>query len=259
MHVLGLAILIIGGSALFAVAGTAVIHRFMRSRISKSHNEVMIAVFGAAGVTYAVLLGFLVVAVWQAYDGAHRNVADEAASLVPLYRLTYGMEAKEGAVLRKLVREYADAVIHDEWPTLASGGRGSDRARKAIGSIDRAFAQMDRGAKAADAVVDAEFLHTKSIVISDRNQRLLSATDSIPWVMWLGAIGGGVIVVLMSWFLFMESLWPHALMAGLNAALIGLLLFIMTTLSTPFSGPLGLGPEHFEQAVSVLDADDRGY
>lgn len=48
----------------------------------------MIALYGGASVTYAVLLGFMVVVVWQAHDSAHRNLAEEASSLVSLYRLT---------------------------------------------------------------------------------------------------------------------------------------------------------------------------
>jgi hypothetical protein len=107
--------------------------------------------------------------------------------------------------------------------------------------------------------VDAQFLVTKSTIVADRNRRLLEASDTIPWVMWLGAIGGGAIVMTMSFFIYMERAWPHMLMASLAASLIGLLLFIMIVLSRPFTGPLALGPEHFEQALAVMDDVDRGY
>src|SRR3954451_172820 len=117
---IALAVLIIGGAVAFCALGVLAGRRLVRKNVAAYHNEVVISLFAAAGVVFAVLLGFLVVVVWQAYDGAHRNLADEAASLVPLYRLTYGMEATEGAEMRGLIRRYADAVIHDEWPTLGS-------------------------------------------------------------------------------------------------------------------------------------------
>lgn len=233
--------------------------RLIRAHVAAFHNEVMISLFAAAGVVYAVLLGFLVVVVWEAYDGAHRNLADEAATLVPLYRLTYGMQAKEGTEMRKLIRGYAEAVIQDEWPTLGTSRAGSMKARRAIGDIDRVFARVDPATKAADAQVDSEFLSTKSKVVADRNERLLEANDTIPWVMWLGAVGGGAIVMLMSFFIYMERAWPHLLMASLMGSLIGLLLSIMAMLANPFTGPLALSAEHFQSALSVMDDADRGY
>ncbi len=64
----------------------------------------MVSLFAAASVIYAMLLGFLAIVVWEAYDNVHRNIADEAATLVSSYRPTYGMEAKKGADMSALVR-----------------------------------------------------------------------------------------------------------------------------------------------------------
>jgi lysylphosphatidylglycerol synthetase-like protein (DUF2156 family) len=253
-----LAFLFIGGAVAFCALGVLAGRRLIRTNVAAYHNEVVISLFAAAGVVFAVLLGFLVVVVWQAYDGAHRNLADEAATLVPLYRLTYGMEAQEGAEMRVLIRRYANAVIHDEWPTLGTAEAGSYAARKAIGDLDRVFARIDRKVKDADQQVDTEFLRTKSQVVADRNERLLQANDKVPWILWLGAIGGAAIVMVMSFFVYMERAWPHVLMASLMGGLIGLLLFMMAMLSRPFSGPMALGPEHFEYALQVMDHDDHG-
>jgi uncharacterized membrane protein YdcZ (DUF606 family) len=257
---IGLAVLIVFLAVAFASGGVLLGHRIIGSSVAAFHNEVVISLFATASVVYAVLLGFLVVVVWEAYDGAHRNVAQEAASLVPLYRLTYGMQGPHGVESRKDIRAYTEAVIHDEWPTLGQGGlAGSMRARSAIGQLDRQFSRLTPGQKAADAEVDSEFLRTKSTIVADRNERLLEASDSIPWVMWLGAVGGGALVMVMSFFIYMERAWPHVLMASMVASLIGLLLFIMVVLSRPFGGPLALGPEHFQTALGVMDDVDRGF
>ncbi|HEX3652847.1 MAG TPA: hypothetical protein VHU18_08490 [Rhizomicrobium sp.] len=259
MSAAGLAILIVVISVGFAAGGVLLGRRVLHRHVAAFHNEVVISLFATASVVYAVLLGFLVVVVWEGYDNAHRNVAEEAASLVPLYRLTYGMQGPHGIESRRLIREYADAVIKDEWPTMGESNAGSMRARHDIGELDRQFSRLTPVQKAADSEVDAQFLATKSTIIADRNRRLLEAGDSIPWVMWLGAIGGGLVVMTMSFFIYMEQAWPHVLMASLAASLIGLLLFIMVVLSRPFSGPLALGPDHFQQALAVMDDADRGY
>lgn len=204
------------------------------------------------------MLGFLVVVVWESYNSAHRNLAEEAASLVSLYRLTYGVDMQEGAKMRALVRDYAHAVITDEWQTFGRDELGSNKTRKSMGDIDRLFAAMDPATKAANAEVNAEIQKTKSVIVSDRNIRLLEAGDSIPWVMWLGAFVGGGIVIVMSSFIDMERAGPHYLMSGMLASLIGLLLFIVVVLSQPFTGALPLSSKHFEQALTVMDDVDRG-
>jgi Protein of unknown function (DUF4239) len=259
MGAAGLAILIVIVAISFASGGVLLGRRVLHRHVAAFHNEVVISLFATASVVYAVLLGFLVVVVWEGYDSAHRNVAEEAASLVPLYRLTYGMQGPHGAESRSLIREYAGAVIKEEWPTMGTTNAGSMRARHDIGELDRQFSRLTPAQKAADAQVDAEFLRTKSLIVADRNRRLLEASDNIPWVMWVGAVGGGLIVMLMSFFIYMEQAWPHVLMASLAASLIGLLLFIMVVLSRPFNGPLALGPEHFQAALAVMDDVDRGF
>jgi hypothetical protein len=258
MDVILLAVLIIGGFVLFAICALAITRALIHNRTATSHNEVMVALFNGASVTYAVLLGFMVVVVWQAYDNAHRVLADEAAGLVTLYRLTYGMDGQEGAKMRKLIRGYTGAVISDEWKTFSHDSLGSDRTRKNLGDIDRLFAKMSAKTKAEDADVDAEVLKTKSDVIADRNIRLFEVGDPIPWIMWLGAFGGAAMVIVMSCFVDMENARPHFLMSGMMSALLGLLLFIAVVLSEPFSGPLPLSPRQFEQALVIMDSVDRG-
>jgi hypothetical protein len=259
MAAIGLALLYVTLSVAFTTGCMLIGRKLVTRHVSSSHNQVMISLFASASVVYAVLLGFLVVVVWESYDSAHRNVALEAANLVPLYRLTDGMEQQNGAALRGLIRAYANAVVTDEWPLLGTARDGSRKARRAIGDMDRHFADLSPATKISDAQVDAEFLRTKSAIVADRNERLLEASSTIPWVMWLGALGGAIITTMMSSFIYMSRVWPHVIMAGLAGALTGLLLFIMTVLSSPFRGPLALGPEYFVSALNVLDDVDRGY
>lgn len=253
-----LCLLIVGGTVAFALGALTVARPFVRGHAGAFHNEVVIALYAGASVMYAVLLGFMVVVVWQAYDTAHRNVGDEAANLVALYRLTYGLEAKEGVQMRSLVRGYTNDVIVDEWPTFGAAVAGSNKARKVLGDIDRLFATMDANTKIADAQVDAEILRTKSTIVSERNIRLIEASDSTPWVIWLGAFGGAAIIVVMSCFIDMERAMPHYLMTGMMSSLIGLLLFIVVTLSQPFTGPIAISAKHFHQALDTMDDADRG-
>ena len=127
------ALLVIGGPAILAALGVIFGRRVMRGRIREGHNEVLIPIFLNAGVLFAVVLGLMVIAVWESYDAAKSTVSHEAATLVTLYRTTYGLPSETGEKLRAMADRYAEAVIKDEWPLLAAKREGSPSARRAMG------------------------------------------------------------------------------------------------------------------------------
>src|ERR1700761_2546654 len=75
------------------------------------HNDVTGWQLGILGTTYAVILGFMLYAVWTDFDTATQNVEMEANSLTNLYRLAEGLPDGSRVELQKLAREYAERVI----------------------------------------------------------------------------------------------------------------------------------------------------
>src|SRR6202789_3520815 len=97
-----MAVLIVGGAVIYALVGVHFGRKFTKLHVAEGHNDVLVPIFLTAGAIYAVLLGFMVVAVWEAYEAAHDNAAEEAAMLVPLYRQTTVMAPEKGSVMREL-------------------------------------------------------------------------------------------------------------------------------------------------------------
>ncbi len=244
------ALLFVGGAILYGAGGVLLGRKFIHPHVAEGHNDVLVPLFLTAGVICAVLRGFMVVAVWESYDAAHSTAAEEAATLVPLYRQTNDMAPVPGAKMRGLIRAYAEAVATDEWPSLQATGHASEKARKVTGDIMRVFGTLSPATKVRE-IIDAQFLSTFSELLVDRNKRLMQATESLSWIMWLGAIGGGVIVVGMSFILYMDTWWPHMIMSGVLTLMIGMLLFITFILAKPFQGALALEPGPFEHSISV--------
>ena len=256
MHIIVLGLGVIGLSAFYAMVGVALVRRVLHGRVREGHNDVLVPLFLTAGTLYAVLLGFLVIAVWENYGEAKGNAAEEASTLATLYRQTNGMPSSEQREMRTSLREYAEAVAGDEWRIQAATGGASPKARKALADMYRSFGSMPRAD--ASASISVEFLQTLRTVASDRNRRTLQASEGLPAVLWFGILLGGAVVVGMSFLLYMDVTWPHVLASGLMAALIGTLLFITVLLNRPFAGPLALSPEAFEHSVSVFAAVDKG-
>jgi hypothetical protein len=241
----------------FSILGVLVVRRFITPHIGAGHNDVVVPIFLTAGTIYAVLLAFLVVAVWESYDAAHANASEEASTLTTLYRASEGMEPAAGQQMRQIVRRYTDAVIGDEWTLQADAGQASPKARAAVLEMYRFFGRQPQEAREHDAGIDQAALQLIDQIMNDRNKRTLQAGDSLPGIMWLGAIGSGALVLFLSFFLHMERAWPQAFVISVMAVMMAILLCITSILSRPFSGPMALEPEGFRHALQVYAAIDR--
>jgi hypothetical protein len=255
MNGIVLALIFVGGAVLFAVVGVLTMRKLIHHQVAEGHNDVLVPLFLTAGVVYAVLLGFMVVGEWESYDNAHANAAEEAALLVPLYRQTTVMAEEKGAEMRKVIREYAEHVV-EGWEGFTRGVP-NEKARHDVAEVYNVFGTLTPATKPRE-IIAAQFLQTFSQVVLDRNKRYLQASESLSWIMWLGAVGGGVVTVGMSFILFMDRCWPQVLMTSVMAGLIGLLLFMVAVLSRPFVGPLAIDPAPFEQSIATFDDIDHG-
>jgi hypothetical protein len=218
---------------------------------------VLVPIFLTAGTIYAVFVAFLVVAVWESYDAAHANVAEEASGLATLYRSSTGMEKASGDELRTLIREYTEAVITDEWQIQAATGGASPKARAAGLGMYRMFSHIDPAVRVADTAVEQNALTLITTIQADRNKRTLQAGESLPGIMWVASIGSGVLVLFLSFFLYRERTWPQVFASSVMATMVALLLSITFVLSRPFVGGMALQPEAFEHSMGVYDSVDK--
>src|SRR5205085_7914268 len=84
-------ILIIGGSILLSLAGMLLVRRRVPQSVLREHNEVAGFLIAVIGVAYAVLLVFVVIAVWEKFEAARATAEHEAGALANLYRIAEGL------------------------------------------------------------------------------------------------------------------------------------------------------------------------
>ena len=66
----------------------------------KLNNEVAGFKFSVIGVLYAVLLAFLVIAVWENYNATNTAIRNEAKAVGNLTQLSYALPEQEGTANR---------------------------------------------------------------------------------------------------------------------------------------------------------------
>jgi len=103
-------------TTIFAIAGPAIVRRFVPLERLRSNNEVAGFKFATVGVIYAVLLAFAILVVWERFNQADIGVANEASAAATVFRLTQGLDAAHGAAIRKATTDYLKAAVAKDWP-----------------------------------------------------------------------------------------------------------------------------------------------
>ena len=97
-----------------AVGGLILVQRSVPFALRRQHNDVAGFIYAVLGVVYAVLLGLMVVAVWEAWDAAVATVDQEASELAEVFWVADRMPEPEGRHIQELVRSYARVVVNEE-------------------------------------------------------------------------------------------------------------------------------------------------
>ncbi|HZR48138.1 MAG TPA: hypothetical protein VFB06_01340 [Streptosporangiaceae bacterium] len=231
-------------------AGLHLTQRYAPHPRREKHNDVAGFIFAAIAVFYAVLVAFVIVALWSDDGTARQTTYSEGNDLASVYWLSRHMPLAQGRPLEHLTLEYAHTVIEQEWPLMAS--HHSSPAATALIYQIRNDAFSLNPATPRDQVIFEEVTTSVTALAADRRERLDAIGDGVPVFLWAALIGGGIITVGFTFLFGLSSTWVHVVMVGLFAAVIVVSLILIKDLNYPFAGPGKVSPEAFEVFLSRL-------
>jgi Protein of unknown function (DUF4239) len=235
----GLIIVII--PTLITMAGPIIVRRMVGVERIVGNNEVAGFKFATLGVIYAVLLGLVVVSVWEKYSEGEDAVTRESSALASFYRVAGGLEPEAQQALREAISRYAESAIRDDWPAMTERGQ-SAKSRDALDATYTVVLALgvDTG---RDAVLFDTLLTQLDLVTDARRERLALATGVVPMLIWLVLFIGAALTLGFTFFFGLENLRAQVMMAGMLALVIFLALFVTISISHPFAGPINVTPE----------------
>ena len=219
-------------AVLVVVAITLVINRGLDTNVRKQANGVNGWQLGILGTIYAVVLGFMLSDAWLAYQNAANDVRNEAAALLAIYRTADLLPPDCAVVVRTNTRQYIDAVIDTEWPSMQEK-RANLRGGDAIGRMWSSISQCDAHgtAFARDSVVRAlETLQMR------RNARVEAYYGHLPFMLWSVLLFGASVVIAASALLANERQSIHLFHVISLTVLIVVTLLAIADLDRPFDG-----------------------
>ena len=235
-----------------AVGGLVLVQRLVPIERRQAHNDVAGFIYAVLGVAYAVLLGLMVVAVWQDWQAAQDSATQEANELAAVFWLAHGLPKPEGRHIQELARDYARVVVREEWP-LMEHGDSSPEAWELLDEMRAGIEALHPTNDAQTVLYDNELQRLHELGDA-RGARLLQSEEGLPAILWAVLLVGGVIEVGFTYLFGLQSTTVHVLMVAALALVIGLVLFTVAALDFPFKGDVRIGPEAFEQALGRFES-----
>lgn len=211
------------------------------------NNEVAGFKFAVVGVFYAVLLAFVVVAVWEEYDNTESAVRDEAKAVVDLHRVASALPGENFGKIQQRLTTYVEDVTKNEWVAM-SLGKESNRAEKELDQLARAVFEIKPQTQQESALYQ-EAIRLIAKIADNRTERLDNASGSIPGVLWFVLILGGLATLGYPAFFASTSIGAQVLMTAVLAALVAWSFLLALAFDFPFTGRVKIVPLPFEEAL----------
>lgn len=248
-------VMVLFSAAIVAILGLLIVRNSTNKGHFKEHHDVAGFTFGIVGVIYAVLLSYIVVDVHDRFNQIHQNITLEANLAVELYR--------DSEVFPKVVRDAIKNQIHQYIEAMANGQPEFDSQGKVATKIHDALSALWKAYYDFEPVSNREKIwYSESIKkLNDFNRarllRFFNTNTSIGSMMWTILIVGACITISFMYFFRVENVWYQAAMTALLASFIALMLFLIQSMDTVFSGDLKVSTENFIEVRQFLQVVDQ--
>lgn len=205
------------------------------------------------GTTYAVILGFMLYAVWTDFGQAQSNVEYEANDLVSVYWLADGLPDQQRAQIRNLARQYADVAIHQDWPAMYTGQLPN--ASLAVNIQMWKTLMSVKAASPSESLAQDHALNELSSLTEHRRTRVLQSLSRLPPVLWFVLVIGGAVTVASSCLFGSSNALLHVLQVFAFSLLLALGLVAIAEIHRPFQGAVHISDYAFVRAWQNMQGD----
>lgn len=248
-------LLIVLASAAAAVAGLMVVRRLVPLSVRERNNTPTGTIYAALYVMFGVSVGFSLFLTWQQYNTARQVAKNEAVAVEQVYRLASGFPEPDRTRIQNLAVSYARDVVEKEWPSMRQGQesllaktRIEELRRDVQGFQPRTDVQSDLYSESLAELDEME---------ANRELRLLSVNEGIPYIVWMVLVVGGVLTVAFTYLFGIEPGWLHAVAVAGLTILVSLVLHVIGILDYPFNSGVQVQPTAFEQVLGEIGGENE--
>ena len=202
------------------------------------HNDVAGFIFSMVGVIYAVVLGFVVIVVWEKHDTAVANALVEESAVSDIYRLAAALPVPERQLIRHQILDYSHMMISKEWPAMKRGTENKDT--QAMGERLALNIELFRPHNQAQSNIHAAMLALLQRYLDARRERLRENEGTVVPILWYTLLMGGLATVSFTYFFGTENQRMQLTMTAIIAVLLATMFVMIAEFDRPFSGSISV-------------------
>jgi len=240
--------------AAIGVAASVLAQRIRRKRPAEVRNDDLILYLTVSAALLGAYLGFLSVSVWETHMAAETSSQRESADLMVLYRLSSTYPVETRAELQADIIRYARSIAEVEWPRMAQGdvadlfNRSPELQSIWTTVLSAAASGVPYGSIAVDRL---------SALTTAREIRLLSSMTEVSSYIWFTISVGAALNFGLLLLMRIERGALHTVMMTCFASWVGITLWGLYDMQTPYVGSWCISAKPFEQAVKQMEAVPR--
>jgi hypothetical protein len=235
-----------------SLGGLYLARRFIlpRLRLHDGVNDAVGGTISAIGVFYGITVGLIAVGVWNTYANASALATQEAAAIGALYRDVSSYPDPARGELQAQLKDYTMAVIEKDWPAHHSGQIPADGTRL-LTEFQTRLTSFEP-ATIGQQVLHAETLRAFNELAQDRRMRLDAVNGALSNVMWFVIWIGAAINIVAGYFFYFQDARLHAVMVGLMAGFLAIVVFLIVANDRPFMGDTAVTPSAYQLVLDTL-------
>jgi hypothetical protein len=234
----------------------ALLYRIWPAEERRAHNDLIGWQITVLGTTYAVVIGFMLYAVWTAFEVAEGNAEAEANCLVNVVRSAQGLPDVQRQRIQDLAEEYVDQMLTEEWPAMSrvSFRYASDST---VRKLWAAVTQAETRNSTEQTSRDHAFTELSQMT-EHRRLRQLQVISDLPGILWAVLIAGAIVTIVSACLFGGLDLRLHFIQVGALSLLVSLILVAIADINRPFQGSVHVRPLGFERARATLEQLNEG-
>jgi hypothetical protein len=233
----------------FGLFGLYLVRRKYSAEVLKENHEVAAIIFNAFGLFYGVLVAFVVFVTWSGYDDATKNLQLEASEALDIFHTAESFIDPAKTVVQQGIRDYLAAVYNDEVPKMATGDL-SVYSGGAHTPLRLLFSQIDANS-IPNRELYGESLRCLNNLAQYRRLRIFAGNDTVPPVIWLVLLVGGVFAVCYTFFFGMKNIRAQYLITTTLTVMLTSILFLIYVLDHPFTGTSRVSLEPLTESMAA--------
>ncbi|MBV8751152.1 MAG: DUF4239 domain-containing protein [Candidatus Eremiobacteraeota bacterium] len=211
------------------------------------HNGVGGVILGIVGSLFSVTVAFIILIVWQEYDGTSLRVATEVGAANDLWHTSVGLPEPVRDEVRRNLVAYGRLMISDEWPAMHEGG-SSERAEYLLTRTLEDVARLRATSPSAEAAQTSAMQYL-GMLHDSRTHRLDDNASGVSAFEWMVLFIGAGVIIGICYVLGLPNLRTQLLLTGAVAGMIAMMFVLVFELDYPFRGDLAIGSSGWQDFV----------